>query len=756
MKKKGLVHSRSAQVTVFIIVGIILLLTVGIIVYFQYAYKKVLTFELSEEPVTAYVQQCLVDITEEGVMLAGKNGGYVFQEELSDEQKEFLQLLPFNSDTLLLANGKQQLRYWYYQMNDGIDRVAIPKLEKQAEDDGSIQDQLERYVEQQLPICLHNFEALEKTGKVITETGELSVSVLIADQAVEVTAFLPLEIDEAGTTTTQDSFSATVPVGLKPTYELAREIAEHELNTLFLEQTTRNLLATYSQVDKEYLPPMAGGLHFEPCANRVFWFYNDVQEDVQQMLAANIPFLKVKNTNYGEIIIDKKKEADDEVRNLRQAVFDAFIISLSANQYEHLLVNFNYQTNYPMDLMFGNNIGYGLIQPSIFEINILVANLCMFEYNYLYNVKYPVVVTITDPTSALDENAFIFQFPLQVVVKNNYPRIKLNDVLRNLYRIPETVDEPSYQCDPEQRLSAESTITVEDPKGAPVEDAVVTFQCGPTYVYEYDVNETVVAVHRFADACHMGTTDENGELTTKFPPCTGSGIVTVQSVEYTEKSAATGDIVQGALFEKTITLDKIYTRELSIQKYFVAPPAVTNEEGIGVHLDQEGNVVACNVNMDPKEFFPYETAMITLTKLDTENGVLNTVPIIVYEVATGESTTIDVAAGEYYVDIMLMREERYAAEMTIDAHSEMITVPSTIGTDIITYPDEDVLIPQTFSGGAVFLWNVTAAELESGNKIIFSVFDEGIPTTVEQVGAPLLHREACSNLNSELVIPRVE
>ena len=81
MKKRGLVQSRSGQVTVFIIIGLILLLTVGVIVYFQYAYKKVQTFELSEDPVTAYVQQCLVDITEEGVMLAGKNGGYIFQEE---------------------------------------------------------------------------------------------------------------------------------------------------------------------------------------------------------------------------------------------------------------------------------------------------------------------------------------------------------------------------------------------------------------------------------------------------------------------------------------------------------------------------------------------------------------------------------------------------------------------------------------------------------------------------------------------------
>ena len=160
--------------------------------------------------------------------------------------------------------------------------------------------------------------------------------------------------------------------------------------------------------------------------------------------------------------------------------------------------------------------------------------------------------------------------------------------------------------------------------------------------------------------------------------------------------------------------------------------------------------------MDPKEFFAYESAIISLTKLDTENGMLNAAPIAVYEIATGEPTTLDVAPGEYYVDIMLLREERYMGEMTIKANSQSLQITSTVGTDTIYYPEEDILIPQTFTGGAVFLWNVTAAELESGDLIQFSVFDEGPPTTVEQVSAPLLHREACANLLPELVEPNVE
>lgn len=761
MKKsvdKHIFHSKKAQVTVFIIIGMLLIATVATVIYFQTQFKKIPAFELSEDPVTAYVQQCLVDVTEEAVLLAGQRGGYLYQEELSDKEKEILQLTPFSSDVLLLANGKQRLPYWYYQKNDGIDRVAIPELEKTIDGDNSIQDQIERYIEEKMPGCLNDFEALQ--GSTVKQTGNLSVEIILNENTIDVIATLPLTIEEASAATTQDTFTAMVPVGLKKSYTLARGIAEHELSTLFLEQNTRNLLALYSQVDKNYLPPMAGGLRFEPCANRVYWFYSTVENDVRQMLAGNIPYLNVAGTKYREITVDKKMETDDETRELRQGVFDGFMQYLDKQilgdgSYEQLTASINYQTNYPMELYFGNNIGYGLLQPNAFEINILIANLCMFEYNYLYNLKYPVVISVLDTSSTIEGNAFVFQFPMQVVIKNNYPRIKLNDVLRDVYRIPEATEEPTYQCDPEQRLSGESTVTVKDPKGAPVEDAAVTFQCGPTYIYEYDVNGTVSAVHKFADTCHMGATDENGELATTFPPCIGSGIVTVQHPSYIEKSAATGDIVQGKSFEKMITLDKVYTREISVQKYFIAPPGETNEEGIGVHLDESGNVVACNVNIDPKEFFPFETAIISLTKLDTENGMLNAAPIAVYEVATGEPTTLDVAPGEYYVDIMLLREERYMGEMTIKANSQSLQTTSTVGTETIYYPEEDLLIPQTFTGGAVFLWNVTAAELESGNTIQFSVFDEGPPTAVEQVGAPLLYREACANLLPELVEPRV-
>ncbi len=754
MRKRGVSSSCSGQVTIFIILGIILFFTIAVIFYLQYAFREEapVSFEVSEEPVTRFVQSCLLDVAKEALQRAALQGGYLYLDELSEEDKEVLELLPFNSDVLLLA-GKQQLPYWYYQKNDGIDRVAIPELEMQAIGDNSIQDQFERYITEHLPVCFDDFASLEETGIDIAYAGELFISTTIRDESIEVDASLPLTITQDGTETTQEEFVVIVPTPFKQLYDLARVIAEYELETLFLEQTTRNLLSMYGQADKTYLPPMAEGLHFESCSDRQYWFYSDVQQKVEQMLAANIPYLQIANTQFSQIKIGKSIEPDTEKQALRQAIFDAFVQYPTATSHEDLAVRFQYQTTYPLELLFGNNVGYGLIQPDVFEINALITNFCLFDYSFLYTLKFPVVITLQDTTSE-EESPLLFQFPLQVVIRNNNPRVRLNDVFATQFTIPETAAAlQTWQCDPQQRLSAESTVTVLDAKGAPVENAFISFQCGPGYVYRFDENGTATAVEPFAKACYMGTTDEQGKLTTQFPPCIGAGFVTVNHDSYLEKSEATGDIRQATAVDKTIVLDKIYTRKILLQKYFVAPPSETNKEGIGVHIDEKGEIIACNRNLKPQELQAYESAIISLTKLDTENGVFATIPLVVYNPASEEPATLDIAPGRYLVDIMLLRDERYPGEMTIKANSQGITVATATGTDTITYPEEDLLMPQAFTGGAVFTWDVTAQDLESSDTIVFNIFDEGEPKLLEQVNAPLAHREACSALEATAIQP---
>ncbi len=741
----------------------ILLMTIAVVIWLQYAYVKdnSTAFELSQEPVIAYIQQCLTDVAKEAVLKAGQHGGYIYMNKLAEDEREIAQLIPFNSDVFINANGKQQLPYWYYQQNDGFDRITIPELEMKYVGDDSIQEQIERYITERLPTCLNNFTALENSGISIKYDGEYAITSKILDESIEVIADLPLTVTEEGTITEMNKFAVSFPVGLKKTYELARDITEHELDTLFLEQSTRNLLSMYGQVDKKYLPPMAGGIHFEACSERQFWFYTDVERNVRTMLAANIPYLHVANTEFDKIKITDNMEADEERKNLRQAVMDKFIIHPTKEDYSGITATFNYQATWPMELVFGNNLGYGLIQPNDFEINVLVANFCMFDYSFLYNLKYPVLITLTDAATDINGNAFVFQFPLQVVIKNNYPRIKLNDVLRYDYNIPETAPaEPTWQCEPRQRLSGESSIAVETADNIPVADAVVTFQCGPSYVYKFNSNGTVESVEPFAKTCFMGTTDTSGELITPFPPCIGGGMITVQHKDYVEKSVASGNIRQGISFEKNITLDKVYTMKVDVQKYFTPAPSITNDEGIGIHLDENGNVVACNLNLDPKKLQPYESAVITLTKLDLENGVVNHVPIVIYDPNNEENNkdpaTIDIAPGKYAVDILLLREERYPGEMTIRANSESITVTTTFDEDVITYPEEDVLIERTFTGGALYEWNVTDAELTFGNTITFFIFDEDIPTKIEEISSSLQHREECSELEWNMIRPRVK
>jgi hypothetical protein len=763
---------KSAQVTIFIILGIILLITVGIITWLSYSYVDEIpaTFELSQEPVVAYIQQCLVDVTEEAVLKAGQQGGYIYTDKLSEEEIELAEVLPFSTEYLLLP--KQQLPYWYYQESNGFDRIEIPELEMEYYGDFSIQDQIERYIHERLPACLNNFAALQNAGITVSHTGETFISSQIATNGIQVTANMPITIREASATTEMNEFTVTLNSPLKKVYNLAVEITEHELDTLFLERNTQNLLSIYGQVDNAYLPPMFGGLHFESCAARQFWFYTDVEKDVQNMLAANIPYLKVAGTEFDRIQITNTIEQDKETQELRQAMMDKFIISPSKGNYEGVSASFNYQTTYPMELTFGNNLGYGLLQPQSLEIDLLLANFCMFDYAFLYNLKYPVLITLTDATTNINGNAFVFQFPLQVVIKNNYPRIKLNDALRFEFDIPETSpSQPTWQCDPQQRLSGESTVTVQTAYNKPIEDAVISFQCGPSYVYDFTTNGTVDAVIPFGKTCYMGTTDESGELTTTFPPCIGSGVMTIEHEDYVETSTATADIKQGESFEQTIKVNKVYTMNVDMQKFFTPPPSKTNEEGIGIHTNNEGEIIACNLNMEAKQLQSYESAVITLTKLDVENGIINSAPIIIYEPPTDQTTqsettqpttqpttqqtTIDIAPGRYLVDIILLREEKYLGEMTIEANSQSIVIEGVLNDEIITYPEDDVLIEQTFSGGALFEWQVSAQQLESGSTILFSVFDQDAPTKVEQIASPLQYREVCSELEWSAIKPKI-
>lgn len=744
------VYSKKAQITTFIITGIILLFVIGVLFWLKYKQVEGLEadYELSSEPVTAYIQQCTKTLLEDALTRAGQQGGYV---DLEGFDKLSPSLDPFNSDMLSLGDGSLYIPYWYYQKMDSVDRSNMPELYKTYAFDDSVQSQVEMYIEDNLFECLGDFESFTEQGIRVEADRELYVDVYFGEESVSATLHMPVTIIKEDTVESLDEFSIASPIAFKKLFQLAKEITEFEMNYFFVEYTIRNLITSYSAVDDDYLPPIAGGLRFDNCANRVFWMASDVEESFKTMLSYNVPYLKVDNTDFERITITPEDEPDDENREIMQGTYDHMIQSASLAYYPTVRADFFYLPDFPLHLDLGTS---GLIQPSALELNLVFMHLCMFDYSFFYNARFPVVVMLTDEASIVDEQPYIFQFALMGVLQNNFPRVSLNEVLAD--QLPDLEPEIDYQCSPDQFLSGESTVTVYDPDGRGIDDAVVLFQCGPSLVFTYDEEGNITGAETFGDTCFMGVT-EGGVVESKFPPCLGGGHITVQHPDYLEQSFLTGDVVEGESFEEQITLQKVYNKAVDVRKFYVKPPPLQEQtqEYPGVVLDELGEVTECHIYDDDKPMQDHEQALITITKLDVENGIIKGSPVVLF--IPGENATLDIAAGKYLVDILLIREEKYPGEMTIKAESESVLVVDEWGREeTIYYPEEDILVEQIFTGGAIFEWDVKEFQLEESEQITFYIFDEDKPRGVTDIGAPVNHREACSEMNWQTIEPVIE
>ncbi|MEM4268362.1 MAG: hypothetical protein QXK37_06055 [Candidatus Woesearchaeota archaeon] len=725
---------RRGQVTLFIIFGVLLLFSALIIIYINSKVKPIQTSEKKQDEVQNYVEGCLKQVAEEGIIKAGLQGGYIdaaLAREISSG---------FTHNSLFIP-------YWFYQRPMGIDSSEMPTLFKKSDRDNSIQDQLERYTTEKLNECLREFAAIKERGIEVNEKGMPKTKVSFTDSKVIVKLDYPIEIVKEDSVESRMEFSAEVPVRLKKIYELAKEIKDYETKTFFLERTTKNLISIYSRIDSQYLPPMEGGLDFAPCEKRTYWIASDVEQNFRRMLSSNIPYLKIANTDHSKIIVTSKEEPNQKRREIRQGVYDRFVHKTSEKNYRFMEVMFSFEPTYPLELDLGSQ---GILEPKSFEVDLLLAQLCMFQYKFSYNTRFPVLVTIIDKQSKAENKDYLFQFPLEVVIKDNFPRVRLSDVSGQQRK-----SDISYQCDINQRLSGPVTLNVFDEQGNGIDGALVYFQCGPEFVYVFDENGTVIEAERFAEKCFIGKTDK-GVLDTKLPPCIGGGLLTIKRVGYVEKGDVIGTVEEGQSFTKNYKLDRIKELKLSIKKYFVMPPLpdseVTNNNTKQGIIIKDGAVVACNADTEPIELSDNEDVILSIRKADLNSGALN---VLGYYNKNNESR-ISLAPGEYIVDLQLIRRERFEGEMTFKKESQEKRIETAISQETIKYPDKDVALPVTFTGGAHYNITFTKEQLKNAKEITLFVFDEGPPRTLEEITQPLMHIEACSNLNRALISPELK
>jgi len=161
MQKKG-------QITVFMIVGIIILIVTGIIFYFTSLAKpeptNLLKMEELKSPIKTQVDYCLEKSTKDAAFRVGMQGGYY--------------LAPPVSEHYLGAF----IPYYYYEQD-----VHLPEI-------GEVEEQLSLGIKALLPSCLDDIAAyFEKEGVMLSyEINEVGVK--LTDTRTIIEAHLPIKI----------------------------------------------------------------------------------------------------------------------------------------------------------------------------------------------------------------------------------------------------------------------------------------------------------------------------------------------------------------------------------------------------------------------------------------------------------------------------------------------------------------------------------------------------------------------------------
>ncbi len=604
---------KKAQITVFIIVGIIVLVGVGL--YLGLRSETVrerlgvgVELTLEEVPVEfsavkPFVEGCIREVAEEGLRVMGERGGFV--DPSGAGYKAGTE--PTEGGAVEMSPGSDYVvPYWYYMASPnncqgGCAFMKVPeealRLKKNTETP-SIQEQLELYINNNLDVCLADFKILKDKGFSVNKLGRPAAEVRIRDEEVSIRVNYPLEFSKVSTRKISD-FIVRHNINLNKIYDLAKELVDLQAEYRYLERDLLNLLVGFSGVDATKLPPMhetilqfGGGIR---------WPVEKVKRDVVGILSFYIPILKVTNTlNYQPIYTESP---------LVGPLYNSGMTIPIENDYSDLEVRFSYYDWWP--IYFQINCKGGVCRAESVSSNIM-ALIGMQIYSTVYDISFPVLVEIRDKF-AFDNRGYSFYFFMESNVRNNA-------VMEAEYvAAPVVSSEASMFCDIDKRFSGDITVGVYDADDYEIDNAEVFYTWG-------DEN------------CYIGKT-ENGALTAKFPTPIG-GIITVIKDGYLSKS-----MHYDAELDKDdslrFNLEPILIRKFVVKKKLIEKVPVAS------------GVMIWKPTMRVVDLDENETAMVVLEKTgETTEEMFQSAAV--YLGNQTEPSEIKVGAGEFKVNIDLL------------------------------------------------------------------------------------------------------
>ncbi|MBN1386023.1 hypothetical protein JW968_03540 [Candidatus Woesearchaeota archaeon] len=549
-KKRGV----RGQITVFIILGIIILFAVGLILYLKEEVTIFGTagfFSTKTTPISRYIETCLGDVAEDGLVLIGEQGGYLnIPESVRRNRKAAIWLDP---------KGLAVVPLWFYK---GQDRT--PSFEV-------ISAQLEAYVKQNLPVCLDNLEDFRDEFS-INQLQDLEIDVKIGRSDVAFQADYNLRVYSQDRTVSSVDIGrsrAVIGLSLRRMYDLAREIAVTEKSDMFLERITIDLMAMNPKI------PFTG---MEFRCGSLMWDLRDIKQEVQDMMTAMAPEIRFRETDHMPFLepvevyedLRQYKMQDFYDRNFpdsglpRDAYsYNHFLINVSQSQYKDLNAMVIYRPEWDMDI-YARPSSRGILKSgSMSGPAKYLRFLCINIYHFTYDVLFPVQIVIHDP-DALHGKGYNFRFALPVTINHNEG--DKSDFGINVFDIPATEE---AACEPGERQ---------------VDIRVTGLQPGPGGgIANMELKDVDIFYNCIKFGCPLGQTKQDGgmyRLVTNLPDGCLNGFLIAEKEGYQENEVQLGpdDIVY-------ISIDKLKTMDVKAKKH------VSTNIGMPIDLKSDEQVL---------------------------------------------------------------------------------------------------------------------------------------------------------------------
>ncbi len=686
MEKKG-------QVTAFILLGIILLIALG--AYFgvkNYIEKQSFESQLRAgvqvpqqvEPAVQFLDECTKQEATNAITEIGLQGGYL---NFPTDSIPTSPITPIPPAVEILSRSNLKTALWFRETGNGIRQTQVPTKEE-------IQKNIADLLTQQFPRCIDQVQTAYPDMN-IQSLGDPKASVEIFDQLVNAKVTIPITISTKGITFTVDAFGAQIETEFGKLYQTAIDIFNKQNEVLFLENKTLDLLTAY---DPEI--PYSG---VEPTCSPRTWSKADTTNRLKLVLFENIAAMKIKGTNYAP---------NDQLKSLE---FDAL-----KQDAKEITVNMLYSPKWPTFVDISPSEGDVLAGDPVNKqegnelSGLLAPYFCFNQHHFIYTIKYPVTITLTDP------QGFIFQYATEIIIEKNQPR-------RSTATPLDLPDTRLPICDYPQAPLKINTFTVDSQDHPqPLSGVNLNLKCSPT-TCPLQQNAKDSSVTLTVPACVNGALE--GTKTGYLPGKTFVSTNTdqQQEVNLVLEPKYTKPVEFYVIDKKTGEVRKPYASEtIMYQLAHTQPTPLTStiiyqQEGNDCQQDSDcGGGLACQKN---KCLFP---TCASNQDCSSDQSCTNS--------KCQPKNTVELAVGDYDIQYFVLRSSTWPIVMPKQEIQRCVNAAQSSFLGLLqtqeqctTTETESSSLSSVMTGGATFKHAFTREELASDRPVKLYALVDDIP-----------------------------